>query len=195
MGYRACLELLSLSRKYGKERLGAACQRALVIGSPTRRSVMSILESGLDRQPILPIPLTDWHSLDHENVRMPEYYHGPKEVAMLMQQTLPQLKSLKLDGMARAFEEQAALTASTSLSFEERFGLVVERELAWRDTRRLERLLKSAKLKNPQACIEDIEYRQSRGIDKSIVAALAGCDWIRNAQNLILRGPSGARKT
>ncbi len=51
MGYRACLGLLSLSRKYGKERLEAACQRALVIGSPTRRSVLSILESGLDRQP------------------------------------------------------------------------------------------------------------------------------------------------
>ncbi len=156
---------------------------------------MSILESGLDRQPILPIPLTDWHPPDHENVRMLEYYHGPKEVAMLMQQTLPQLKSLKLDGMARAFEEQAALTASTSLSFEERFGMVVERELAWRDTRRLERLLKSAKLKNPQACIEDIEYRQSRSIDKSVISALAGCDWIRNAQNLILTGPSGAGKT
>lgn len=114
---------------------------------------------------------------------------------MLMQQTLSQLKALKLDGMARAFEEQAALTASTSLSFEERFGMVVDRELAWRDTRRLERLLKSAKLKNPQACIEDIEYRQSRGIDKSVVAALAGCDWIRNAQNLILTGPTGAGKT
>ncbi|KVH45683.1 hypothetical protein WJ39_17920 [Burkholderia diffusa] len=59
---------------------------------------------------------------------------------MLMQQTLTQLKFLKLDGMARAFEEQTALTASTSLSFEERFGMVVERELDWRDTRRLERL-------------------------------------------------------
>ena len=68
---------------------------------------------------------------------------------MLMQQTLSQLRNLKLDGMARAFEEQAALTASTSLSFEDRFGMVVERELAWRDTRRLERLMKAARLKNP----------------------------------------------
>ncbi|KVO94018.1 IS21-like element helper ATPase IstB [Burkholderia ubonensis] len=114
---------------------------------------------------------------------------------MLMQQTLSQLKALKLDGMARAFEEQAALTASTSLSFEDRFGMVVERELAWRDTRRLERLLKSAKLKNPQACIEDIEYKQSRGLDKSVVATLASCDWIRNAQNIILTGATGAGKT
>jgi len=100
---------------------------------------------------------------------------------MLMQQTLSQLKALKLDGMARAFEEQAALTASTSLSFEERFGMVVDREIAWRDTRRLERLLKSAKLKNPQACIEDIEYRQSRGLDKGSYLGrlnLLGCQRI-----------------
>ncbi len=65
---------------------------------------------------------------------------------MLMQQTLSQLKALKLDGMARAFEEQVSLTASSSLSFEERFGIVVDRELAWRDTRRLERLMKAARL-------------------------------------------------
>ncbi len=53
----------------------------------------------------------------------------------------------------------------------------------------------SRKLKNPQACIEDIEYRQSRGLDQRIVATLAGCDWIRNAQNVILSGPTGAGKT
>ena len=114
---------------------------------------------------------------------------------MLTQQTVSQLKALKLDGMARAFEEQLGLTASSSLSFEERFGIVVERELAWRDTRRLERLLKAAKLKNPQACFEDIEYRQSRGIDQRMIATLAGCDWVRHAQNLILTGPTGAGKT
>ena len=75
MGYRACLGLLRLARKYGKERLEIACQRALVIGSPTRRSVLSILKSGLDRQPALPLQLTEWHSPEHENVRGPDYYH------------------------------------------------------------------------------------------------------------------------
>lgn len=114
---------------------------------------------------------------------------------MLMQQTLTQLKALKLDGMARAFEEQSALTASTSLSFEERVGMLVDRELAWRDTRRLERLLRAAKLKNPNACVEDIEYRHSRGLDQRIVATLCSGDWVRNAQNLILTGPTGAGKT
>jgi len=114
---------------------------------------------------------------------------------MLTQQTITQLKALKLDGMARAFEEQTAITAATSLSFDERFGMIVDREVTWRDTRRLERLLKAAKLKNPQACIEDIEYKQSRGLDQRVVATLAGGDWIRNAQNIILTGPTGAGKT
>jgi IstB-like ATP binding protein len=77
-----------------------------------------------------------------------------------------QLKAVKLDGMARALKEQLGQTASSSLSFEERFGIVVDRKLAWRGTRRLERLLKTAKAKNPAACVEDIEYRQSRGIDE-----------------------------
>ena len=56
-------------------------------------------------------------------------------------------------------------------------------------------MLRAAKLKNPQACVEDIEYRQTRGLDQRIVATLAGCDWVRNAQNLILTGPTGAGKT
>jgi transposase len=75
MGYRACLGLLKLARKYGKERLEAACVRAVAIGAPTRRSVISILESGLDRQAPLPPSLTEWLSPDHENVRGPDYYH------------------------------------------------------------------------------------------------------------------------
>ena len=75
MGYRACLGLLSLARKYGQHRLEAACQRALAIGSPTRRSVLSILEAGLDKQAAQPIVLAQWRSPEHENVRGPDYYH------------------------------------------------------------------------------------------------------------------------
>ncbi|MDF3884728.1 ATP-binding protein, partial [Cupriavidus basilensis] len=114
---------------------------------------------------------------------------------MLMQHTVGQLKALKLDGMARAFEEQSALTASTSLPFEERVSMLVDREIAWRDTRRLERLLRAAKLKHTQACVEDVIYDGSRGLDQRLVATLASCDWIRNAQSLILTGPTGAGKS
>ena len=114
---------------------------------------------------------------------------------MLTQHTITQLKALKLDGMARAFEEQLMITAADSLAFEERFGFIVDRELAWRDSKRLDRLLKAAKLKHPQACIEDIDYRPSRTLDKRLIATLAGGDWIRNAQNVIFTGATGCGKT
>jgi DNA replication protein DnaC len=114
---------------------------------------------------------------------------------MMNQQTLTQLKGLRLDGMARAFEEQMSLAASHSLSFEERVALLVERELAWRDNRRLARLLKQAKLRNPQACLEDIDYRQSRGLEQRVIASLASGDWIRQAHSVLLTGPTGVGKT
>jgi transposase len=75
MGYRACLGLLALARKYGNERLEAACLRALQIGSPTRRSVLSILQNGLDRQAVASDPQLELNLPDHENVRGPDYYH------------------------------------------------------------------------------------------------------------------------
>lgn len=81
---------------------------------------------------------------------------------MLIQHTMTQLKSLKLDGMARALEEQQIMPASQELTFEDRLGMLVEREITWRDNRRLARLLRQAKLKQAQACMEDIDYRSSR---------------------------------
>ena len=102
---------------------------------------------------------------------------------MLIQHTLTQLKSLKLDGMARALEEQQIMPASQTLAFEDRLGLLVEREIVWRDNRRLERLLRQAKLKQAQACMEDIDYRVSRGLDKRLMVTLAGCEWIRRSQS------------
>lgn len=109
--------------------------------------------------------------------------------------TLNQLRTLRLDGMVHAFEEQATSTAATALGFDERFGLLVQREVAWRDDRRVQRLLKAARLKVSTACVEDINWRHSRALDRSLVAALAGGDWIRNAQNLLITGATGCGKT
>lgn len=114
---------------------------------------------------------------------------------MLIQHTMTQLKSLRLDGMAYALEEQQIMPASQELAFEDRLGLLVEREIVWRDNRRLERLLRQAKLKQAQACMEDIDYRGSRGLDKRLMVTLAGCEWIRRSQNVLLTGPTGAGKT
>ncbi len=72
---------------------------------------------------------------------------------------------------------------------------LVDRELAWRDTRCLERLLKQAKLKYPDACIEDLDTRSSRGLDPRQLASLAGADWIRAGHNVLITGATGLGKT
>jgi transposase len=78
MGYRSCLGLLSLARRYGHARLEAACRRALAIGSPTRKSVLSILQGGLDSQPLPTASAqADWIGPDHDNLRGAAYYLVP----------------------------------------------------------------------------------------------------------------------
>lgn len=114
---------------------------------------------------------------------------------MMPQHTLNQLHQLRLDGMARALEEQWTLPASHSLSFDERLGLLLDRELAWRDNQRLVRLRKKAKLKYANACLEDLDRRSGRALDERLIATLASGDWIRQQHNLLLTGPTGAGKT
>ena len=114
---------------------------------------------------------------------------------MLNHHTLQLLTQLKLDGMARAFEEQSGQTSIASLSFEERFGLLVDREFTHRDTKRVDRLLKQAKLKVAGACVEDIDYRAGRGLDKRAMASLSTCDWIRHRHSVLITGATGCGKT
>ena len=113
---------------------------------------------------------------------------------MLHQHTPNTLKTLKLPGMAAAFEEQLIQPATQSLSFNDRFGLIVDRESSHRDNQRLGRLLKGARFKH-NACVEDIDYRSGRGLDKTVMANLIDCGWIKQAQNLILTGSTGCGKT
>ena len=114
---------------------------------------------------------------------------------MLMEQTLHTLKALRLPGMAAAFEAQQHQAAMAELSFDARFGLLVEREHIWRENRRLTRLLREAKLKSSQACVEDIRYGNGRKLDKSLMAQLSNCQWIHQHQNLVLTGATGCGKT
>ena len=114
---------------------------------------------------------------------------------MLNEHTLNQLRGLRLDGMVRAIEEQANSTAAMALGFDERLTMAVQREVAWRDDRRVARLLKAAKLKVSTACVEDINWRASRSLDRSLVTALASGDWLRKAQNLLITGATGCGKT
>jgi DNA replication protein DnaC len=113
---------------------------------------------------------------------------------MLNQQTIQKLHTMKLTGMAEAFQEQSAQPNMDRLSFEERFGLIVDRQWTWKEDCRLQRYLKNAKLKL-NACVEDIDYKSSRGIDQSVMMKLLACDWIRKHQNIIITGPTGVGKT
>lgn len=113
---------------------------------------------------------------------------------MLNEQTLEKLYAMKLNGMAEAFKEQLNQTSMDDLSFEERFSLLVDHLWSWREDRRMGRLLSNAKLKL-NACIEDIDFKSPRGMDKSVILGLANCDWIRGAQNIIITGPTGVGKT
>jgi DNA replication protein DnaC len=113
---------------------------------------------------------------------------------MLNEQTFEKLYQMKLNGMAEAFKEQLAQPDINQLSFDERFSLLVDRQWSWKESKRLDRLLRNAKLKL-NACIEDIDYKRARGIDKSVILSLAGCEWIKQAQNIIITGPTGVGKT
>ena len=97
---------------------------------------------------------------------------------MMMNTTLTQLRTLKLDGLACGLEEQLTLPAMAGMSFEERLALLVDREIHCRNDRRLLRLLKNAQLKYAQAAIEDIDSRPERGIDRREVMSLALSDWV-----------------
>jgi DNA replication protein DnaC len=114
---------------------------------------------------------------------------------MMNEHTLQKMKALRLDGMAQAFEEQIRLAASSSLSFEERIGMLIDRQLTWRDDRRLKRLLQQAKLRSPQACLENIDYRPGRSLEQRLIASLASCDWVRQNHSVLLTGLTGVGKT
>ena len=113
---------------------------------------------------------------------------------MLNEQTLDKLHILKLSGMAEAFKEQLQQPSLHSVSFEERFGMMVDRQWTWKEDCRMKRLLKEAKLKI-QACVEDIDYKSPRGMDRSVMMSLNSCDWIKKHQNILLTGPTGVGKT
>src|SRR4030042_5123438 len=114
--------------------------------------------------------------------------------AMLKEQTYDKLLGLKLYGMADAFKEQLIQPDMLTLSFEERFSLLVDRQWTFKENHRLARLLQNAKLKL-SACIEDIDYQKARGVDKSVILSLAGCQWVEQSHNIIITGPTGVGKT
>jgi DNA replication protein DnaC len=113
---------------------------------------------------------------------------------MLLHPTLEKLTTLRFTGMVAALDEQMQMSSLDDMSFEERLGILLDREIAVRQTRRMNTRLRKAKLRQ-DSCIEDIDFRHPRGLDKSLVLRLAGCEWIKEHNNLIITGPTGVGKT
>ena len=114
---------------------------------------------------------------------------------MLNQQTIEKLHVMRMRGMADAFTQQQEDPQNLQLSFEERFGLLVDRQWNWRQNRALEKRLRDARLQGP-ACVEDIDYRAVRGLDKAVVRSLVqDSDWVRRHQHIFLVGATGLGKT
>lgn len=113
---------------------------------------------------------------------------------MLIHPVIEKLQQLRLSAMVKILKEQHTQSGVEDLSFEERLGLLVDIELTDRENRRLQTRLRKAKLKH-DACLEDIDYQSPRGLDKSLVATLMHCQWIKAHQNILIVGPTGTGKT
>jgi DNA replication protein DnaC len=114
---------------------------------------------------------------------------------MMMNNTLVRLRDLKLARMALAVEEQLSSNASTTLSFEERLALMVDREVHHCGDERRAALLKRAGLKYPQACIEDVDGRAGRGFERSALMSLSLSRWVEDGTAILAAGPEGSGKS
>jgi len=113
---------------------------------------------------------------------------------MLNHPTLDKLKTLKLNGMVQGLLNQEQHPAIDQMSFEERLGLLVDREMTDRLDRRLKNRLHQARLKQ-NACLEDVNYQANRGLDKALLQSLQDCQWIKKHLNILITGPTGVGKS
>src|ERR1700692_249097 len=113
---------------------------------------------------------------------------------MLQEPMMEKLTAMRMLGMVEALKGQEQDPASRELSFLERLGLLVDQQWTWRENQALARRLQAAKLKG--ACVEEIDYRASRGLDKSVIRSLAQkSGWVQNHENIFVLGPTGVGKS
>jgi DNA replication protein DnaC len=113
----------------------------------------------------------------------------------MIEQSVEKLNTMKLYGMVQAIKEQEGMPDIKKLTFEERLSLLIDHEYDYKENKKLSRLLKQATFRIKEACIENIDYRGNRNIDKKFVMELATCTWIRNHLNILISGNAGLGKT
>jgi len=114
---------------------------------------------------------------------------------MLQNNTISKLHDMKLSVMAFSFKKQLDDKATAELSFEDRFGMLVDAEWTARKNNRLKRLIRKADYAFPGACLEDIEYHDDRRLDKSLITRLGTCTYVADCHNIIILGATGSGKT
>jgi DNA replication protein DnaC len=110
---------------------------------------------------------------------------------VLANPTIEGLRALNLDVMAQGLLDQRELPDYDGLGFEERLGLLVDRELLERQNRRMSRALKSAKLRTSAAVIEDLDFGRPRGLDKAQILGMADAHWVEHHHVAVVVGPTG----
>ena len=115
------------------------------------------------------------------------------EAEMVNEETIEKLIAMRMRGLAKAFREEMQ-SGTNDLTFEERFGFLVDREWTLRQEKKQQRRLKEAKLPQP-ACMEDLDLQTPRGLDRAFMRSLASCQWIRDNRNILLTGPTGVGKS
>jgi DNA replication protein DnaC len=114
---------------------------------------------------------------------------------MMINQTTNQLLQMRLSAMEAEFRRQYELPAMASLSFDERFGLIVDAEWRGKHNAKIGRMLKAAKLRCPAACLEDIDFDEARKLDRSLIARLSDMSWLSEGRNLFITGATGTGKS
>jgi len=113
---------------------------------------------------------------------------------MLNEQTQRKLQAMQLHGLAAAYAEQLQQPRMAELSFDERLGLLVDRQWTWREDRALRTRLRQAHLRLP-ACVEDLDFRAARGLKRAQWEQLGTSQWVGYHQNVLITGPTGTGKT
>ena len=114
---------------------------------------------------------------------------------MLDNQTQERMKSMRLLGMVEAYQEQKESSIYADMSFEERMGMLIDREHTRRENNRYNTTLNKAKLKYRSAALEDVDYSPERGVKRNVIEGLRDCVWVENNLNLVITGATGTGKT